>query len=58
MREGGWSREVTARELPASKTIAGVNLRLTAGGVRELPFTGEPLREQAARTSLLYFDRL
>ncbi|MBV9532003.1 MAG: cupin domain-containing protein [Bradyrhizobium sp.] len=36
MREGGWSREVTARELPASKTIAGVNMRLTAGGVREL----------------------
>jgi oxalate decarboxylase len=36
MRQGGWSREVTARELPASKTIAGVNMRLTAGGVREL----------------------
>jgi oxalate decarboxylase len=36
MREGGWSREVTERELPASKTIAGVNMRLTAGGVREL----------------------
>ena len=36
MREGGWSREVTARELPASKSIAGVNMRLTAGGVREL----------------------
>src|SRR5947209_2209675 len=34
--EGGWSREVTVRELPASKTIAGVNMRLTAGGVREL----------------------
>jgi oxalate decarboxylase len=36
MREGGWSREVTAQELPASKTIAGVNMRLTPGGVREL----------------------
>ena len=36
MREGGWSREVTARELPAAKTIAGVNMRLAAGGVREL----------------------
>jgi len=34
--EGGWSREVTIRELPVSKTIAGVNMRLTAGGVREL----------------------
>jgi oxalate decarboxylase/phosphoglucose isomerase-like protein (cupin superfamily) len=34
--EGGWSREVTIRELPVSKTMAGVNMRLTAGGVREL----------------------
>src|SRR5438477_6581732 len=34
--EGGWSREVTVRELPVSTTLAGVNMRLTAGGVREL----------------------
>src|SRR4030088_981656 len=34
--EGGWPREVTVRELPVSKTLAGVNMRLTAGGVREL----------------------
>jgi len=34
--EGGWSREVTIRELPVSKEMAGVNMRLTAGGVREL----------------------
>jgi oxalate decarboxylase len=33
---GGWSREVTVRELPVAKEIAGVNMRLTAGGVREL----------------------
>ena len=33
---GGWSREVTARELPISKTMAGVNMRLNAGGIREL----------------------
>lgn len=26
--ERGWSREVTVRELPVSKTIAGVNMRL------------------------------
>jgi oxalate decarboxylase len=36
MQEGGWSREVTIRELPVSKSIAGVDMRLTAGGVREL----------------------
>jgi oxalate decarboxylase len=34
--KGGWSREVTVRELPVSKTLAGVNMRLSAGGVREL----------------------
>jgi oxalate decarboxylase len=34
--QGGWSREVTVRELPVSKDIAGVNMRLTAGGIREL----------------------
>jgi oxalate decarboxylase len=36
IREGGWSREVTQRELPIATTIAGVNMRLAAGGVREL----------------------
>jgi oxalate decarboxylase len=33
---GGWTRQVTARELGISKAIAGVNMRLNAGGVREL----------------------
>jgi oxalate decarboxylase len=33
---GGWSRQVTVRELGISKNIAGVNMRLNAGGVREL----------------------
>jgi oxalate decarboxylase len=36
MQEGGWSREVTVRELPISRSIAGVDMRLTAGGIREL----------------------
>jgi oxalate decarboxylase len=36
LHEGGWSREVTVRELAVSKAIAGVNMRLTAGGIREL----------------------
>jgi oxalate decarboxylase len=36
LHEGGWSREVTMRELPVSKSLAGVNMRLTAGGIREL----------------------
>jgi oxalate decarboxylase len=33
---GGWTRQVTVRELGVSKDIAGVNMRLNAGGVREL----------------------
>jgi oxalate decarboxylase len=33
---GGWAREVTIRELPISKSIAGVNMRLKPGGIREL----------------------
>ncbi|MGH9724785.1 MAG: cupin domain-containing protein [Candidatus Acidiferrales bacterium] len=36
IESGGWTRQVTARELPIAKTIAGVEMRLTAGGVREL----------------------
>lgn len=34
--QGGWSREITIRELPVATTLAGVNMRLTPGGVREL----------------------
>jgi oxalate decarboxylase len=33
---GGWTRQITVRELGISKDIAGVNMRLNAGGVREL----------------------
>ncbi len=36
LNHGGWSREVTIRELPIATTLAGVNMRLTPGGVREL----------------------
>ncbi len=36
LHQGGWSREVTVRELPVAKAIAGVDMRLTAGGIREL----------------------
>jgi oxalate decarboxylase len=36
LSSGGWTRQVTMRELGISTTIAGVNMRLNAGGVREL----------------------
>src|ERR1700716_1154684 len=36
LESGGWTRQVTVREFGISKNIAGVNMRLNAGGVREL----------------------
>jgi oxalate decarboxylase len=33
---GGWAREVTTRELPVAKELAGVNMRLKPGGIREM----------------------
>lgn len=33
---GGWTHQVTERELPSSKELAGVNMRLTQGTYREL----------------------
>ncbi len=36
LNQGGWSREITVRELPIATTLAGVNMSLTPGGVREL----------------------
>ena len=36
LASAGWARQITARELPISQPIAGVNMRLNAGGVREL----------------------
>lgn len=32
----GWAREVTIRDLPIAKDIAGVNMRLEKGAIREL----------------------
>lgn len=36
IEEGGWTRETTVRELGTSKEIAGVNMRLEEGVIREL----------------------
>jgi oxalate decarboxylase len=36
LENGGWARETTVRELPIAKDLAGVNMRLQAGAVREL----------------------
>jgi len=36
IQDGGWTRQVTEKDLPISRDLAGVNMRLTAGGYREL----------------------
>jgi oxalate decarboxylase len=36
VQAGGWTHQVTQRELPPSRDLAGVNMRLTAGSFREL----------------------
>jgi oxalate decarboxylase len=36
IQDGGWTRQVTAAQLPTSTDLAGVNMRLTAGSYREL----------------------
>jgi len=36
VQDGGWTRQVTAREFPSSRDVAGVTMRLTAGSYREL----------------------
>lgn len=36
LEEGGWARQTTTRELPVSTAMAGVNMRLKAGVVREM----------------------
>ena len=36
IQKGGWARQVTVKDFPISTTIAGVDMRLTAGGIREM----------------------
>jgi oxalate decarboxylase len=36
IQNGGWARQVTVDDFAISTEIAGVNMRLTAGGIREL----------------------
>jgi oxalate decarboxylase len=36
VQEGGWTHQVTERELPSSKEIAGVDMRITKGAFREM----------------------
>ena len=37
IESGGWTRQVTVRDFPLSKKMAGVEMRLISGGVRRSP---------------------
>ena len=36
LEKGGWARQTTVRELPVSKSMAGVDMRLKPGAIREM----------------------
>ena len=36
VQEGGWARQQNVKDLPLAKEIAAVNMKLNAGGIREL----------------------
>jgi oxalate decarboxylase len=49
IQDGGWAREVTVNDFAISKEIAGLNMRLTAGGIRE------PHWHQAAEWAIMTY---
>ena len=49
--DGGWTRQVTERELGISKSMAGVNMRLNRGGTRELHW------HKAAEWAIMLYGR-
>lgn len=49
VQPGGWTRQVTVEDLPVAKTIAGVQMRLISGGIRELHW------HKAAEWSLMLY---
>jgi oxalate decarboxylase len=51
IQSGGWAREVTQADFPISADIAGVNMRLGAGGIRELHW------HQAAEWGIMTYGR-
>lgn len=57
IQDGGWARQTTVRELPASVELAGVNMRLEEGAIRELHWHREAewayMLEGSARITVL-----
>jgi oxalate decarboxylase len=42
IQNGGWARQVTQADLPLSEDFSGVNMRLSAGGIREMLIAHAP----------------
>ncbi len=51
VQAGGWARQVNTGAFPISTTIAGVNMRLNAGGIRELHW------HQAAEWAVMVYGK-
>jgi oxalate decarboxylase len=51
IQDGGWARQVTQADFRISDTISGVNMRLSAGGIRELHW------HQAAEWALMTYGK-
>ncbi|MEA2840422.1 MAG: oxalate decarboxylase [Methylobacteriaceae bacterium] len=51
IQDGGWARQVTQADFGISDTISGVNMRLSAGGIRELHW------HQAAEWALMTYGK-
>jgi oxalate decarboxylase len=51
VQNGGWARQVTVEDFAISTEISGVNMRLTAGGIRELHW------HQAAEWAIMTYGR-
>ncbi len=60
VQEGGWARQVNVVDFPISKDIAGVNMRLEAGGIRELHWHADDewsiMLTSTARITALDYD--
>jgi oxalate decarboxylase len=51
IQNGGWARQVTQADFHISEEISGVNMRLTAGGIRELHW------HQAAEWAIMTYGK-
>ncbi|GJD60870.1 cupin domain-containing protein [Methylobacterium frigidaeris] len=58
IQSGGWARQVTQADFPISTAVSGVNMRLSAGGIREMHWhlAAEWAYMTAGRCRITYLD--